>query len=585
MSGTSLNLAWARTIVRALVSGGVRHAMVAPGSRSAPLALALAEAAGAGQLQVHLHHDERTAAFQGLGAARWSGEPVALLCTSGTAGTHFHAAAAEARASGIPLVLLTADRPPDVRHAHAHQTIDQRGLYGPSVLFWRELGLPRADALALRHLQATVAQAVAATRGQPRGPVHLDVPFGDWLHPAAEPDMPAERLDALLATLPPVTRWWPTMPEPAPEAWDAVLALVREAERPLLVMGSLLAPWDGEAGSLEASGWAVLRDATAWDAGSGVPGGHLETMVRAAQALGLMPDLVIRVGGGPVSGSALRWLASLDVPVIQVQSDRERWDADGRATHVLTGAPGPLLARLAAAGSNGLRTVWSRTWQALREAASAHARETTLPPEPDAVRTALAHWPMEGLVVAGNSMAVRYVDFVGTTRARLLANRGASGIDGQVATALGARLASGLPTLLVTGDVSFLHDLGSWTGVRAGGAPLAVLLLDNDGGGIFHTLPIGAHPDACSPWCTTPHGLDPTQGLEGFGVVTHHPRDDAGLMRALDEALKDDRPHVLRIVAEREPGMAAWQAVLEEGGRRVAGRVGSWMEAKERQEA
>jgi len=581
LSGISLNAAWAQVIVRALVAGGVRHAMVAPGSRSAPLALALAEAAGQGEMQVHLHHDERTAAFHGLGAARWTGQPVALLCTSGTAGTHFHAAAAEARASGIPLVLLTADRPPDVRHAHAHQTIDQRGLFGPTVLLWRELGLPRAEDQALRHLQATVVQAVAATLGWPRGPVHLDVPFGDWLHPAGEPAHASGMLEKLIADLAPATRWWPSVPEPAPESWAAVEGLVREARRPLLVLGSLLAPWDGDAGDLEASGWAVLRDPAAWDAGTGIRGGHLEVMARTAWAHDLMPDLIIRAGGGPVSGTTLKWLAVCTAPVVHVQPDRDRWDADARATHVLTGAPGPLLKRLAAVGSPHDRTAWSRRWQVLRACAVAHARQASLPPEPDAVRTALAHWPADGLVMIGNSMPIRYADFVGSPRTRIVANRGAAGIDGQIATALGTRMASGLPTLLVTGDVSFLHDLGAWSGIRPGGAPFAVLLLDNDGGGIFHTLPIGEHPEACTPWCSTPHGLDPTQGLEGLGVVTHHPRDDEGLIRALEEAVRDDRPHVLRIVAERESGMAAWQALLDDGVRQVTASMESWTHSEE----
>lgn len=557
--------------------------VMAPGSRSAPLALATADAAAGGRLQAHLHQDERVAAFVGLGIARYTGKPVALVCTSGTAGTHFHAAAAEARASGIPLVLITADRPPDLRHAHAHQTIDQRGLYGPSVLLWRDLGLPRAETSALRHLQATVAQAVAATLGVPRGPIHLNVPLGDWLHPGPDPAHHPDLLARLAADLPPVPRYGPTRLMPEAEALEAATALVREARRPLVVLGSLGAPWDGEAGPLEEAGFIVLRDPAAHAAGTGVRGGHLEVMVRAAAQLGLEPDLVIRAGAGPVSGTTLRWLAGLTVPVIQLQPDLERWDADGRATLVLPGTAGNLLAQLAVAreAKSESPSPWQAAWERLRTTAVNHAATAVLPPEPDAVRLALAHWPEHGQVVVGNSMPIRYVDFVGTNRVRILANRGAAGIDGQVATALGVRLAADAPTLLVTGDVAFLHDLGAWAAATAAGAPMAVLLLDNDGGGIFHTLPIGDHPAALTPWCTSPHGLDPSAALEAFGVVVHHPRDDAGLRHALDEALGDDRPHVLRIACERDSGMTAWLHVLSQGAARAAEAVRSWTRDRE----
>jgi 2-succinyl-5-enolpyruvyl-6-hydroxy-3-cyclohexene-1-carboxylate synthase len=510
--------AFARVLVDELLRGGVTDAVLAPGSRSAPVALALAAAERSGRLRLHVRIDERTAAFLALGLAKASGRPVPVLTTSGTAAAHLHAAVLEADASGVPLLALTADRPPELRATGANQTIDQARLYGGAVRWAADVGVPETgrEAAQNRYWRSLVARSLAiasgALSGEP-GPVHLNLAFREPLLPGEDDD---GGLDGPWSGRAGGAPW--TVADRPPATEPAPLA---DGGRTLVVVG------DGPPGSaLRASecadlfGWPLIAEPS-----SGVWGhhGNLRAGALLLGASGWLaahrPDRVVVVGRPTLSRPVSALLSDPQVRVETV-SALPRW-ADAGRTSARVGrdlaVPDP---------STPVDPRWFEAWQRAGERV-ATAVDAVLDGSPELTaarlaRDVVAALPGGSLLALGSSTPVRDVDRVAVPRhdVTVLANRGVAGIDGTISTAVGAALVHEGPTFALMGDLTFLHDLTGLVLGRGEPAPdLTIVVPDNDGGGIFAQLEPGADRFVTDYERVfgTPHGRDLVAVAESLG--------------------------------------------------------------------
>jgi 2-succinyl-5-enolpyruvyl-6-hydroxy-3-cyclohexene-1-carboxylate synthase len=582
---------FALTLVDELARAGVTDACLAPGSRSAPLALALAEHPG---IAVHVHLDERSAAFFALGAAKRSGRPVVVLCTSGTAAANFHPAVLEADHARTPLLVLTADRPPELRGTGANQATDQLKLYGPAVRWFCEVGVPSDDPAAGRYWRSLASRAWAEATGRPAGPVHLNLAFtdplvpldrslpaaGDWARPSGDPipgrdlRLPGEPAEGRPGGAP-----WTAAPSgvraAAPEDVAALAEAVRASPRGLLVAGwgADLDPAAVDA-FVAASGWPVLADPLSGARRGPAAISTYDGLLRAPRfAAGRRPDLVVRVGGAPTSKALTAWL---DPSVRQVLVDPAAgWLDPGRSASLrLTADPSVLLAATAALlearGSGPAPGPWLQEWleaeRLAREAIDGLLEEWTEPFEGRVARDMVAWMPDGGTLVVGSSMPVRDVDAFARPRdgLRLVANRGLSGIDGFVATALGVAAAGDEPVAALCGDLTVLHDASSLLGAAGRPRGAVLVVFDNDGGGIFSFLPQARLPaELFEPLFGTPHGLDLAALAAAARVPWRVVEKAADLVPALDAALAGGGTQLVLVRGDRAANLARHRALTE----------------------
>jgi len=498
---TNANTALASAFVEELARGGVRLAVVSPGSRSTPLAVALWRQP---EIDVSVIVDERSAAFFALGAAQATRAQVALLCTSGTAAANYHPAICEADESAVPLVVLTADRPPELRGIGAGQTIDQIKLYGESVRWFCEVGNHEADDDGLLHYRSVACRALAAARGETRpGPVHLNLP---WREPLA----PLSVEGAVTATDPlalegrdgrPLTAATSIDLEPSAFLLDEVAGHIGDAIAGVIIAGRQLDPELREplAHLARASGFPILAEPTSQLR----CGPHDRSYVVSTYDLllrdehfarSVVPDLVLRFGEMPTSKPLRAWLSSSGADQIVIDPYGGWNEPTNRAAAILRADPTELAAGWATRLEKEERPApqrWLDAERAAREALdSALAGDEISEP---ALHAALGHAHSDGdLVYTASSMPIRDQEtFLPASDADVtfLCNRGANGIDGLVSSGIGAAHASGRPTTIVTGDLGLLHDIGGLAALRDISPPVRIVVIDNDGGGIFGFLP------------------------------------------------------------------------------------------------
>ena len=562
----TLQDAFAVTLVDEWVRNGVTEAVVAPGSRSTPLAVALA---ADGRLRLHVVLDERSAAFFALGLGLASGRPAVVLTTSGTAAAELHPAVIEAHQARVPMVACTADRPPDLHHVGAPQTVEQEHLFAGAVRWAFAPGVPEeATATTWRSLASrAVAEAVAHPAGP--GPVHLNLAFREPL--AGEPDRTiAGRADG--------GPWHVRAPATASPP-TGVVAAVAAGATGVLVAGAGAGDPVVVHRLADALGWPVLADPRS---GCRIPSG---ATVAAADALlrvdgfaaAHRPDVVVRLGAPWASRLVGEWLAGLDVPQYLVDP-YGAWLDPGRSASVVVAAdPGALAAAVLAASPVAAPHGWVAGW-AEAEAAAQEALDGALSgrdlSEPGVAREVVRVLPAGSTLVVSSSMPVRDVEWYGPPHPslRVLSNRGANGIDGVVSTALGAAVATGGHTVALVGDLAFLHDTnallippGTGTGVDA-----TIVVVDNDGGGIFSFLPQASVLDDArfERILGTPHGLDLVAVARAHGV-------SATSATNLDEvaAAAAQRPDGVQVVVARVPDRPANVALHDELHRAVASAV------------
>jgi 2-succinyl-5-enolpyruvyl-6-hydroxy-3-cyclohexene-1-carboxylate synthase len=538
---------WAELITATLIDAGVATCVVSPGSRSTPLVAALPA-----ELDTPTIIDERAAAFFALGVGRATGRPAALLCTSGSAAAHYFPAIVEANLAGVPLVVITADRPPELHGCGASQTMAQHGLYGGHVRGAFELGAPAASAAAFRGVRRTIAQAVALARGPHPGPVHINVALRKPLEPAAPTTAEEHALAQLVAELraQPIVAALPRLvadhaalvalaaaiaaeprgliiagAAPASHAAlrDAIAALAARAGYPVLAeAGSQLRFAPRGAHRIDGRGLPAAVSAAEWRCGY-IDHGDL---LLAALTPELAPKLIVQLGAEPVAAGWVAARARLAGAAIHVLADHAWHDPESSARSVIIGDVGAAVATLADRVPARGASEFASRWRAA-DAHAAAATDAALAGHPRSegavLRAALAAVPAGATIQIGNSLPIRVVDQVcagdGASRT-VLTQRGVAGIDGLIASAAGATRA-GQPVLLVLGDVSFAHDLGGVLAARAASAPLAILVIDNGGGQIFAGLPIARAAlgaGAFDRHFTTAPGIDPAAVAIALGA-------------------------------------------------------------------
>jgi 2-succinyl-5-enolpyruvyl-6-hydroxy-3-cyclohexene-1-carboxylate synthase len=558
MDPTNSNTALASAFAEELARGGLRLAVISPGSRSTPLAVALWRQP---EIEVSVIVDERSAGFFALGAAQASGDPVALLCTSGTALVNYHPAVVEADESGIPLLVLSADRPPELRGIGAGQTIDQIKAFGSSVRWFCEVGTHEADDDGLLHYRSVACRALGAARGEVRpGPVHLNLP---WREPLAP--VPVE--GAVTATDPlalegrdkrPLTAVTKIDLEPSVFLLDEMAGHIGDAISGVIVAGRQL---DSElreplAHLARVSGFPILADPTSQLR----CGPHDRSHVVAAYDLllrdehfarSIVPELILRFGEMPTSKPLRAWIAASGADEIVIDPYGGWNEPTNRAAAVLRADPTELASGWAARleGLEGRERPLPDRWlEAEKAAQGVLDKELTAKGEitEPALHRALGAAHQDGdLVYTGSSMPIRDQETFlvpSTTDVAFLSNRGANGIDGLISSGIGAAHASGRPTTIVSGDLGLLHDLGSLATLRDVETPVRIVVIDNDGGGIFHFLPQEAAlpSDEFEALLGTPRGVDaakaaalfdlPHQRLESLADLPDALAADTGLI-------------------------------------------------------
>jgi 2-succinyl-5-enolpyruvyl-6-hydroxy-3-cyclohexene-1-carboxylate synthase len=532
---TNANTALASAFVEELARCGLRHAVISPGSRSTPLAVALWRQP---EIDVTVIVDERSAAFFALGAAQATRSPVAMLCTSGTAAANFHPAICEADLSGVPLIALSADRPPELRGVGAGQTIDQLKLYGDSVRWFFEVGNHAADDDGLLHYRSTACRAFAAARGEPRpGPVHLNLA---WREPLA----PIPATESVTATEPlalegrgdrPLTAVTRIDMEPTEFLLEEGAKHIAEAAAGVIVAGRQLEPELREPLShlAAAAGFPILAEPTSQLRSGPHDRSHVVTtydrLLRISKFRERMaPDLILRCGEMPTSKPLREWLRASGPEEIVIDPSGGWNEPSRKAAAILRADPTELAAGWAA--RLGEERPRPAAWlDAERDARAAIESELAAIAEPTeaGLQLALGDLHRDGdLVYTASSMPIRDQEaFLPSTEAdiQFLCNRGANGIDGLVSSGIGAAHASGRPTTILTGDLGLLHDIGGLAALGDVSTAVRIVVVNNDGGGIFQRLPQAKalDEDEFEALLGTPQGVDIGSAANLFGLTYH----------------------------------------------------------------
>ena len=532
-----------QAFVEELYRCGMRHAVTSPGSRNAPLALTLAAQEGIEAVSVL---DERSAGFVALGMAKASGRPVAVTCTSGTAAANLHPAVVEAHEARVPLIVMTADRPPELREVGAGQAIDQIKLYGTAAKWFVEVGTHEPSRDTAVHHRALACRAWFTSAGGPPGPVHLNFPLREPLAPAPE------ELDAADWEGRPDGRPWTEVREhgSAPYSDDvhAVAERIAGEPRGVIVCGPAAEPIADAAARLAAeAGWPLLAEPT-----SGLRCGdhdrshviaHYDLLLRIEEfAAANAPGLVLRVGDMPTS-KPLRALARESSQI--VVDPYGAWHEPTRTAELLLhAAAAPTLDALASSvemRSGKPDPSWVEAWRSADRTAWEAIEASPDDFEGRVLASLEPELPDEAVVWVSSSMPIRDVEACfpqSSKRLRFLANRGANGIDGVVSSALGAAIATGLPTWVLIGELALQHDAGGPLAARRVGVPLEIVCIDNGGGGIFDFLPVAEHAD---PAAYEEHIATPSDGIDlaalwpGLREVRTDRRQNVRLHRELVE--------------------------------------------------
>ncbi|WP_420644869.1 2-succinyl-5-enolpyruvyl-6-hydroxy-3-cyclohexene-1-carboxylic-acid synthase [Candidatus Leptofilum sp.] len=569
------NLRFAALFVDGLAQAGLESVVISPGSRSTPLTLAFEAHPG---IETFLHIDERGAGFYALGMALASDKPVALICTSGTAVANYLPTIIEAQMSQVPLLILTGDRPHELRHSGANQTIDQVKIFGDQVLWSVDMPLPQEDVpeVALRHVQTTAVRAYATANGLRKGPVHVNFPFRKPLEPSAE-EIRAWRLEIESAT--PISNLQSPISRgkimPTDEQLDWLTAVLTHHPRGLIICGPRCPGGDFPAAVTalaQQTGYPLLADPL-----SGVRffnrGGFDDEEKKSAKSVDNLsisgyetflqhnpgwpePEMIVRFGQVPTS----KWLnAYLDKiqPAIRLHiRESGVWADDSqRTTHFWqmneTAVCQTLTARLENHQPN---PTWHQTIYATEKAAW-DALESQLHQhwfDGPALPILLDQLPENANILIGNSLPVRHLDQYGRSRPKTLhifGNRGASGIDGNIATGLGLATATKRPTFIVVGDITALHDLNSLLLARQ--TPNAtIIVLNNNGGGIFRRLPISQHEPPFTDRFLTPHGRTFAHAAAMFELDYILAENRESFVAAVETAVAHPAPRLIELLTD-----------------------------------
>lgn len=567
-----------------LVLSGLRHAVISPGSRSTPLALAMVAHPG---LKEWLLVDERSAGFFALGLGKALGEPAALLCTSGTATANYFPAVAEAKLARVPLVVLTADRPHELRDVGAPQSMDQIGMYGTHVKWFMDMALPDCSELMLRYVRTTAARAVATAQTGPKGPIHLNLPYREPLMPdlASPTFWQGGRREEGTTPYVRVTAGERELSGKELDQWAQSLS---QWERGLIVVGPQEA---GELGPAvhrlaESLRFPVLADPLSRLRNGTHPKEWIlegyDAFLREKEAVEkLAPEVVIRFGAMPVSKAVLLYLKEHpSARQIVIDPDGGWRDPSLLSAEMIYTDPIRFCTGVAHRIPPRKESAWAQLWQELNRETTAQlakAGQMEAPFEGRVFLELAKLLPEEGILFAGNSMPVRDLDSFLLNSDRCLhsiANRGISGIDGVVSTALGVAAARSHVTL-VLGDLSFFHDLNGLLAAKLHALHATIVVINNDGGGIFSLLPQASQtdPDTFETLFGTPLGLDFEHAVHMYGGHWERPDSWESFRKAYVASLEGTGLHVIEVRTDRQENADLHQEIWKQIGERVRKRL------------
>ena len=536
------------TFANELVSQGICHAVISPGSRSTPLTLTFAETPG---IKTWVRLDERSAAFFALGLAKSIGNPVVLICTSGTAAANYLPAICEANWSETPLIVLTANRPPELRGWGAGQTIDQTNIYGSNVRWFAELPIVSDPNLAW--FQRTAARAVQSSTGTKPGPVHLDWPFREPLEP--QPDRqpfqpaPAIQLSRPIATI-------------DPGSIKALTETFRQRPRGIVVAGPMAdgASWHEAVHSFcRQTGYPLLAEPLSQlrsNADEVVVLNHHDHLLRGSWADTVVPDVVVRIGGPPTCKPLRIWLEKHQPPLIMFDPSGSWAEPSFTVSEIVNANHQGLMQIAEALEFTAPDDGWAKSWEAAdQQAATAIDNVIDSEPllQPAVARELGRRLPREHVLYVSNSMPVRDIDSFLEARSEplsVMGNRGASGIDGVISSAAGVA-ASGHDTTLLIGDLAFQHDIGGLLAVLEDELSLTIIVVDDGGGGIFSYLPISEVADSplFNEFFTTPQRLPIRKVAEAIDIGYFEVTEIGQLADLLENP---DSLRVIRIAVDRD---------------------------------
>lgn len=571
LAGSNVNSVWGALTMEVLARLGVKTVIVSPGSRSTPLAVA---AGRNPKLEAIPILDERTAGFFALGLAKRTHKPTVLVCTSGSAVVNYYPAILEASMSGTPLLVLTSDRPPELRDCSAGQTIDQVKIFGGLVRFFHEVALPEANSSLLVYLRQTLVHAVyQSMQGNP-GPVHLNFPFREPLAPDVR-QPPIIDLSEMQAAATVTTRLCETV---AGEAHFDSVALERlVSHRHGIIVVGAVNPRDGSesfasaiAAIAQKLGWPVLSDIL-----NPLRGylnedrpfiGHYDSLLHSHKIVKkLKPTAVLQIGPLPTSKILREWLAKLDAASFLLSDRPVNTDPLHRTATPLRGTAEAFDQSIHQQATDAK---WIDDWVAAeKEAAAAVDSQLEQTDElfEGKVAWLLSHYLPKGTpTFIANSMSVRYAEYFWSVNDRkytLYCNRGTNGIDGTLGTAMGVAH-RGRPAVLLTGDLAFLHDTNALLTASELIGSLTVVLVNNKGGGIFEHLPVAQVSDSFERYFVTPQMVQLDTLCQAYGVEHQRIPDWAALLKAI-RVLPKQGVHVLEICTDRKADKEYLKTVLK----------------------
>lgn len=586
---------WARTLILSLCDAGVRHVVISPGSRSTPLVAAVLACP---RLTYQLVVDERSAAFVALGRAKLDGVPTLVLCTSGSAVAHYFPAVVEACESCVPLLILSADRPPELQGNRSAQTIDQLHIFGNKVRGFFDAGMADPNPAALLGLRRKAVQAFALSQFPKAGPVHINFPARKPLEPdrqrLRDADSDEARLERQVSDVLKVvpTERCTISRVPTQASLDSLVRAAKHAKRPALLLGPQ-DPWRALAPDILSefaarSGWPVLCEITSQARFSSAKLGAtvcdgFDLLARACiepgprglgpdRALGFVPDFVLQFGQPPTSSAWARLEQTHEMQRFVISDDA--WsDPSNRATAVLSADPDILLSRLcgvvepaSAEWRDRMLNANQRVWQIV----SAYLKRGPNLDEAVAIHTVAQSLAAGDVLLLGNSLPIRIADTVMRSRpepVRVVSQRGANGIDGLISLAVGtaSKLESRAHLTAIIGDISFLHDVGGLLAMNGSGPDtklnLTLVALNNGGGRIFEQLPL-ADLGGIDPW-TTPHRLELAQIGAAYGVSSYR-AESADALRLALRAARDAQPSLVEAVLEPHGARSLYPSLVDE---------------------
>lgn len=564
MSDPNLAHRWAYTFLTQLRSLGVEKIFVAPGSRSTVLAL---QAYNLFRDNLITHFDERGLGFLALGAAKASRTPACVITTSGTAVANLLPAVIEARYSHIPLIVLSADRPPEMQERGCNQTIDQRRLFGSHAIAYHEI-LPPDDSISLDEVQRyAIAAWHDATRHGDEGAVQVN-----WMF--REPFFASESAEAPIPLDIPSPLKAPTTTAPESVKLSDLTTIIKNTARGMCIVGALESPDKAAAARsfVKKLGWITFADSLSQlrqngDIESLMTYGDLSLLAPISEDL--QPDTILHIGGRLVSKRISALLApSQKTKIVSVGPSNDHFDPNyGIQTRYV--APLHALTTIEVSGPQDAR--FQQSWLARNATVAARVANILDSSqgditEPAILRALSLHTPSEHILMVGNSMPIRDFEMFAAARRdapRTFANRGASGIDGIIATACGAACGEETPLTLVIGDLSTLHDLNSLALARAVRTPLPMVVINNDGGGIFSLLPV-SKTEHFEPLFGTPHGLRFTELVRGFGLPYEAPASMEDFVRVYQGALKRPGATVIEVTTNRHTNAELHRSISKE---------------------